>query len=87
MQQPSRVRELGIIPGTLPTGPLNAITDVPGIRVGQTTIDEGVDLHTGVTAIVPDAPDAGGPLSCRRPLLLATGTASWSAPRRSTSWA
>ena len=42
-----------MIPGTLPTGPLNAITDVPGVRVGQTTIDEG-DLHTGVTAILPD---------------------------------
>ncbi|MFI7063505.1 P1 family peptidase [Kribbella sp. NPDC050124] len=52
MQTPRRVRELGITIGTLPTGPLNAITDVPGVRVGQTTISSG-DLHTGVTAIVP----------------------------------
>lgn len=55
-----RVRELGVIPGTLPTGPLNAITDVPGVRVGQTTISEG-DLHTGVTAIVPAGFEAGLP--------------------------
>jgi D-aminopeptidase len=58
---PSRVRELGIVPGTLPPGPLNAITDVPGVRVGQTTIDDGVELHTGVTAIVPDGFAAGLP--------------------------
>lgn len=58
---PSRVRELGVVPGSLPTGPLNAITDVPGIRVGQTTIDDGGDLHTGVTAIVPDGYAAGLP--------------------------
>ncbi|TWD75023.1 D-aminopeptidase [Kribbella amoyensis] len=50
-----RVRELGVVPGHLPTGPLNAITDVPGVRVGHTTLDDGADLHTGVTAIVPDA--------------------------------
>ncbi|WP_202866315.1 P1 family peptidase [Kribbella turkmenica] len=53
MQTPRRVRDLGVVVGTQPTGPLNAITDVPGVRVGQTTISTG-DLHTGVTAIVPD---------------------------------
>ncbi len=53
MQSPRRVRELGVVVGTLPTGPLNAITDVPGVRVGQTTIT-GDGLNTGVTAIVPD---------------------------------
>lgn len=42
-----------MVVGTLPTGPLNAITDVPGVRVGQTTIT-GDGLNTGVTAIVPD---------------------------------
>jgi D-aminopeptidase len=46
--------------GTLPTGPLNAITDVPGVRVGQTTISTG-ELQTGVTAIVPDGFAAGLP--------------------------
>lgn len=51
----SRVRDLGIIPGPLPTGPHNAITDVPGVRVGQVTLQEGTRFNTGVTAIVPDA--------------------------------
>jgi D-aminopeptidase len=50
----ARARDLGIAPGALPTGPLNAITDVPGVRVGQTTLIEGSDIRTGVTAIVPD---------------------------------
>ncbi len=34
-------------------GPLNAITDVPGVLVGQTTIIRGKDVRTGVTAILP----------------------------------
>ena len=58
---PSRVRELGIVPGTLPTGPLNAITDVPGVLIGHTTIDDRADLHTGVTAIVPPGFSTGLP--------------------------
>jgi D-aminopeptidase len=56
MQTPRRVRDLGVTVGSLPTGSLNAITDVPGVRVGQTTIT-GDGLNTGVTAIVPDAYD------------------------------
>jgi D-aminopeptidase len=48
-----RVRELGIIPGILPTGPLNAITDVSGVLVGHLTLIEGQDIRTGVTAILP----------------------------------
>lgn len=51
----SRVRDLGITTGTGQPGHQNAITDVPGIRVGQTTLHEGTRFHTGVTAIVPDA--------------------------------
>jgi D-aminopeptidase len=47
-----RIRELGVVPGSLPTGRLNAITDVPGVLVGQTTLSTG-DLNTGVTAIIP----------------------------------
>lgn len=50
----ARARELGVVVGRLPTGPLNAITDVEGVLVGHTTIDDGADLHTGVTAIVPE---------------------------------
>ena len=44
------IRELGIKVGILPTGPLNAITDVGGVMVGQTTIIRGDDIRTGVTA-------------------------------------
>ncbi|ANO53233.1 aminopeptidase [Woeseia oceani] len=39
--------------GVLPTGPLNAITDVEGVRVGHSTRIEGDDIRTGVTAIIP----------------------------------
>lgn len=49
----ARARELGIIVGTLPTGPLNAITDVAGVRVGHVTLNQGADIRTGVTAILP----------------------------------
>lgn len=54
-QQRPRARDLGIAPGTLPAGPLNAITDVAGVAVGQTTVREGDSVRTGVTAIVPHA--------------------------------
>ena len=48
-----RIRDFGIEPGIFKTGPYNAITDVPGVRVGQVTLLEGNDVRTGVTAIVP----------------------------------
>ena len=48
-----RFREAGLVVGTLPTGPLNAITDVPGVLVGQVTRIEGAAVRTGVTAILP----------------------------------
>jgi D-aminopeptidase len=48
-----RARDLGIKVGVLPTGPLNAITDVGGVLVGQTTIVRGDSVRTGVTAILP----------------------------------
>lgn len=48
-----RARELGIVVGALPPGPLNAITDVPGVRVGHATLIRGADIRTGVTAILP----------------------------------
>jgi D-aminopeptidase len=50
----ARARDLGIVPGSLPPGHYNAITDVPGVRVGHTTLVEGTDIRTGVTAIVHD---------------------------------
>ncbi|GMQ31377.1 P1 family peptidase [Algoriphagus confluentis] len=49
----SRPRELGIPFGILPSGALNAITDVPGVKVGHLTKIEGSDVRTGVTAILP----------------------------------
>ena len=48
-----RAREAGIEFGVLPPGPLNAITDVAGVKVGQVTIIEGSSIRTGVTAILP----------------------------------
>src|SRR5215216_1141734 len=48
-----RARDVGLRVGILPTGPLNAITDVAGVRVGHTTIIRGEDVRTGVTAILP----------------------------------
>jgi D-aminopeptidase len=48
-----RARDLGIAPGAGTPGPLNAITDVTDLKVGQTTVIEGDTVRTGVTAIVP----------------------------------
>src|SRR5512138_2746494 len=48
-----RVRELGLAPGVLPSGILNTITDVSGVKVGHITLIEGDDIRTGVTAILP----------------------------------
>ena len=41
-------------------GPLDAITDVTGVRVGQMTVRDGAGIRTGVTAIVPDEVDRAG---------------------------
>src|SRR2546428_4052666 len=49
----SRARDLGIVVGVLPSGPLDAITDVAGVRVGHVTIAQGDSINTGVTAILP----------------------------------
>ncbi len=50
-----RARDIGLSPGVLDPGPLNAITDVPGVLVGQVTLMEGDHIRTGVTAILPHA--------------------------------
>ena len=52
-----RVRDLGIQIGIFDPGPMNAITDVPGVRVGQVTIQDGERVNTGVTAILPHGGD------------------------------
>jgi D-aminopeptidase len=48
-----RARELGLAPGVFAPGPLNAITDVTGVRVGHVTLIEGDAVRTGVTVVVP----------------------------------
>ncbi|MCC6588753.1 MAG: P1 family peptidase [Bryobacterales bacterium] len=48
-----RIRDLGCVPGSLPPGPLNAITDVAGVRVGHATLVRGDTIRTGVTVILP----------------------------------
>jgi D-aminopeptidase len=48
-----RAREAGVVVGVFQPGKLNAITDVQGVRVGHTTLIEGDDIRTGVTAIIP----------------------------------
>lgn len=66
----ARAREIGIEPGTLPPGPYNAITDVDGVLVGQTTLIEGDGklivgrgpIRTGVTVIIPREDIRGNPL-------------------------
>ena len=54
-QDRPRARDLGIAPGSGTPGPLNAITDVEGVRVGQVTIADDPRVRTGVTAILPHA--------------------------------
>lgn len=48
-----RARDLGLAPGVFTPGPLNAITDVDGVRVGHVTLVTGETIRTGVTAVVP----------------------------------
>jgi D-aminopeptidase len=48
-----RARDLGIVVGTLETGPLDAITDVAGVAVGHATVIRGEEVRTGVTAVLP----------------------------------
>jgi len=50
-----RARDLGVAPGIFAPGSFNAITDVPGVRVGQVSLMEGDTVRTGVTAILPHA--------------------------------
>lgn len=66
----ARVRELGIAPGVLPPGPLNAITDVAGVRVGHETLYEGAGVRTGVTVVLAHHDD---PYRWRVPAALFVG--------------
>lgn len=53
--QSRNLRDHGIAIGVLHTGKWNAITDVPGVKVGQKTLVQGDNVRTGVTAILPYA--------------------------------
>ena len=57
-QERVRARDLGVAPGIFAPGEHNAITDVPGVRVGQVTLKEGERIRTGVTAILPHGGNA-----------------------------
>src|SRR6516165_282434 len=48
-----RARDIGVAPGVLRPGALNAITDVDGVRVGHVTLVEGSGIRTGVTVVLP----------------------------------
>lgn len=61
-----RARSAGLACGRLPPGPTSSITDVPGVRVGHRTLNEG-SLRTGVTAILPH----GGNLYRQKPVAAA----------------
>ena len=52
-QERPRAREIGVEVGIFRPGPLNAITDVRGLHVGQVTLIRGDSVRTGVTAILP----------------------------------
>jgi D-aminopeptidase len=69
-QQRPRARELGVIIGTLPPGPHNAITDVAGVRVGHATVVSGDTINTGVTVILPHG---GNPYRERVPAAVEVG--------------
>ena len=65
-----RARDIGITVGSIPTGPLNAITDVAGVRVGHTTITRGDSINTGITAILPPG---GNPFRDKVPAAIVVG--------------
>jgi D-aminopeptidase len=48
-----RARDAGLACGTMPPGARNAVTDVPGVRVGHRTVTDDDAVCTGVTAILP----------------------------------
>ena len=65
-----RARDIGVVVGSIPTGPLNAITDVAGVRVGHATIVRGDSINTGVTAILPHG---GNPFREKVPAAIVVG--------------
>ena len=66
----ARARDLGVAPGIFATGRWNAITDVVGVRVGQTTLVAADSVRTGVTAIFPSGEN---PFRSRVPAAIVVG--------------
>lgn len=81
-----RASDLGLKVGILPTGRLDAITDVAGVEVGQTTIIRGDNVRTGVTAVLPHS---GNLYREKVPGAVFAGKVleSWQAPLRWMKWA
>lgn len=48
-----RAREIGLVPGTIPPGSFNSITEIIGVRVGHETVVQADNVRTGVTAVLP----------------------------------
>jgi len=69
-QSRPRARDIGLVVGSLPPGPLNAITDVAGVRVGHTTVTHGDSINTGITAILPNG---GNPFRDKVPAAIVVG--------------
>jgi D-aminopeptidase len=67
-----RARDLGLAPGVFEPGPLNAITDVAGVRVGHVTLARGDTVRTGVTVI---RPHGGNPFQDKVPGAVYVGNA------------
>ena len=76
-----RARDLGIALGSLPPGPLNAITDVPGVRVGHETIVEADADRTGVTVDLPHEGNA-----CEEPLFAGPHTLNGNGELTGLEW-
>jgi D-aminopeptidase len=76
-----RARDLGIATGELPTGRLNAITDVAGVRVGHRTLIHGESVRTGVTVLLPHAGDPGA-----EPLFAGTHTLNGNGEMTGLEW-
>ena len=66
----ARARALGVAPGIFTPGRWNAITDVAGVRVGQSTVIAGDSVRTGVTAIFPSSDN---PFVSRVPAAIVVG--------------
>jgi D-aminopeptidase len=65
-----RARDIGLVVGVLAPGPLDAITDVAGVRVGHVTVTSGDSINTGVTAILPHG---GNPFREKVPAAIVVG--------------